>query len=120
MLFYILLFCVFVCNLSTDKAKKRKRIQTLIRQTARWTTASTQDNNPMIAVLHANYGAGYLWALKDVFSEDEIKKAVNIDLDRLKREVIQAQDIATKRMIQLCPKYGPKKSYLTFLGGEGL
>ena len=35
-------------------------IQIMVRQAARWSTAADQDESPMIAVLHANYGAGYL------------------------------------------------------------
>ena len=42
-----------------------KNINTLIRQAARWSVAAQQDESPIIALLHANYGAGYLWALKD-------------------------------------------------------
>lgn len=48
--------------------------QKLIRQVARWSTAGKQDKNSMIAVLHANYGAGYLWALKDIIKMDIIEK----------------------------------------------
>ncbi len=34
-------------------------------------------------------------------------------------EIVKAQDYATKKMIGICPKFGPKSSYLTKLGGEG-
>ena len=40
------------------------QLKALIRQTARWTAASQQDKSPMISLLHANYGAGYLQALE--------------------------------------------------------
>src|SRR5207237_6958 len=43
----------------------KEKVQILTRQAARWSTAASQDNNPLIAVLHANYGAGYLWAIHD-------------------------------------------------------
>ena len=42
------------------KNEKKFIVNKLLRQTARWSTAAKQDNNSMIAVLHANYGAGYL------------------------------------------------------------
>ena len=96
-----------------------KVIQVLARQAARWSTAATQDKNSMIAVLHANYGAGYLWALKDIASSEQIKAATGIDILKFEREIVSVQDKATMKMARLCPKYAPKKSYLTKLGGEG-
>jgi hypothetical protein len=97
----------------------KKNIQTLVRQAARWSTAAKQDDSSMIAVLHANYGAGYLWAVKDIASDDQIAKAAGIDIRKFENEIIKIQDQATVRMSQLCSEYGPEPSYLTTLGGEG-
>ena len=72
-------------------------IKKLVRQSARWSTASTQDESPLIAVLHANYGAGYLWALRDVASDSEIKTAMGIDILKFESEITNAMDIATKK-----------------------
>lgn len=97
----------------------KKNIQTLVRQAARWSTAAKQDDSSMIAVLHANYGAGYLWAVKDIATDDQIAKAAGIDIRTFENEIIKIQDQATVRMSQLCSDYGPEPSYLTTLGGEG-
>lgn len=94
-------------------------IQIMVRQAARWSTAADQDESPMIAVLHANYGAGYLWALKDIAKDDQIEGAAGIDIKKFTYEIVSAQDRATKKMAKLCPKYAPKESYLTKIGGEG-
>ena len=96
-----------------------KVIQVLVRQAARWSTAAKQDKNSMIAVLHANYGAGYLWALKDIASSEQRKAATGSEFLKFEKEIVTIQDKVTRNMIKLCPKYGPKKSYLTKLGGEG-
>ena len=48
-----------------------KSIETLYRQSARWAVASDQDDNDIIRLLHANYAAGYLWAIKDIVSTEE-------------------------------------------------
>lgn len=90
----------------------------LVRQAARWSTAAKQDKNSMIAVLHANYGAGYLWALKDIIKTDIIEKKTGIDMMKFENEIIKIQDEATQKMAQLCPKYAPKPSVLTKLAGE--
>ena len=64
-------------------------IKTLVRQSARWSTAAQQDNNAMISVLHANYGAGYLWALKDIATDQEITSATQIDIKKFTKNVRQ-------------------------------
>ena len=101
------------------KNQRKMVIKKLIRQAARWSTAAKQDKNSMIAVLHANYGAGYLWALKDIVTTDIIEKEGNINIMKFENEIIQIQDEATKKMAKLCPKYAPEKSYLTTFSGEG-
>ena len=101
------------------KSYNIKIIKKLVRQAARWSTAAIQDESPMIAVLHANYGAGYLWSLKDIATDSEIESATGIDVKKFEKEIVMAQDYATKKMIGICPKFAPKSSYLTKLGGEG-
>ena len=101
------------------RAYSDKIINKLIRQAARWSTAATQDESTMIAVLHANYGAGYLWSLKDIATDSEIEAASGIDIKRFENEIVKAQDYATKKMAGVCPKFAPKSTYLTKLGGEG-
>lgn len=108
-------------NVSESKNSecKREMIKTLVRQSARWSTASLQDNNSMIAVLHANYGAGYLWALFDIATTSEIEQATSIDVLKFRNAIIEAQDKATKKMAQLCPAYAPELSYLSKIAAEG-
>jgi hypothetical protein len=101
------------------KFKFRKALGVLVRQAARWATAAKQDKNPMIAVLHANYGAGYLWALQDIATSSEIEQFTGIDWKKFRSGILGAQDEATRRMAKLCPKFAPKKSYLTKIAGEG-
>lgn len=101
------------------KSHMNKIIKKLVRQAARWSTAAIQDESPMIAVLHANYGAGYLWSLKDIATDSDIESATGINIKRFENEIIKAQDYATKKMIGVCPKFAPKTTYLTKIGGEG-
>ena len=108
------------CLIGTDSnSLVNKVINILVRQASRWATAAKQDKNSMIAVLRANYGAGYLWALKDIATTEQIKAASGIDMLKFEREIVSVQDMVTKKMAKLCPKYAPKPSYLTKLGGEG-
>ena len=101
-----------------SQKKMDEIIRILIRQASRWTTAARQDTNMLITVLHANYGAGYLWALKDIANSDQIKKATGVDILKFEAEVVKTQDEVTRRLSKLCKGFAPKKSYLTQFGGE--
>ena len=62
----IIIFLLFISIVamwifpSVQESYKVRTIRTLLRQSARWALASQQDKSPLIALLHANYGAGYL------------------------------------------------------------
>lgn len=112
-----------IMNMVTKPSSNDKKIKfiatKLVRQAARWSTAAKQDNNSMIAVLHANYGAAYLWALKEIMNNDIIEKNTGINMMKFESEIVKIQDESTKKMAKLCPKYAPEPSYLTSLSGEG-
>ena len=116
----ILIIIYVINNISKNNFDKEKSyiIKIILRQSARWSTAAQQDENPMVAVLHANYGAGYLWALKDVFSDREIEDFGHIDILKFRDEITKVQDEATVKMIKVCPEFGPKKTYLTEIAKE--
>jgi hypothetical protein len=96
-LYYIFNYCV------NNNDNKYKNIRTLIRQTARWAIASEQDESPMVAVLHANYAVGYLQALQDIYTENDINKF--IDLQDFKYKLYKIQDDAVKKVVNICPEY---------------
>ena len=102
-----------------EQYEEKRNIEKLIRQAARWSTAAKQDKNAMIAVLHANYGAGYLWALLDIATPEQIHLVTGLDVTKFQAEIVKTQDEATKAMARLCPKFAPDKTYLTQLAGEG-
>ena len=59
--------------MSKNDKRIQSIIQTLVRQSARW-SAAKQDKSVMIKVLHTNYGAGYLWALHEWANPEKSKK----------------------------------------------
>lgn len=117
---YIILFILFVIIIYKHithtfymyKYELNKRlvdsITLLYRQSARWGAASLQDDSPLIKLLHANYAAGYLWALKDIATPDEFKKITGEDLKPFEMKILQMQDSATKSITDTC-------KYLIFL-----
>lgn len=103
-----------------SKINNTDMIRKLIRQSSRWATASRNDKNNLIAVLHANYGAGYLWSLKDLFSDIEINKVIGSDAKRkqFEQEIIEIQDKMTKKAVKDCPQYAGTIDFLSTLAGE--
>ncbi len=92
--------------------------QSLFHQMARWSTAATQDENPMIAVLHANYGVGYMMALQSIASDSELEHMLGVpNLRDLFREVERVQHAATIQMATTCPAVAPT-SVLAQYGSE--
>ena len=90
-----------------------------MRQAARWSVAANQDESPMIAVLHSNYGAAYLYALRDIYTDSEIEEAVvNLNIIKFKKEIMKAQDKAVKSTIMKCPQYAPELGYLTMIASS--
>src|SRR3990167_1087750 len=84
-----------------------KTVKTLMRQTLRWLVAARQDREPVIAVLHANYAAGYIAALRQVASDAEIQHFTGVEAIKLEASVIAAQDRATERLLAKCPQLRP-------------
>jgi len=87
-------------------------IKKLLKYSARYASAAEQDNNALIAILHANYATGYLWALKDIASDNKIEMVTGINLDKYEKEIMRVQDKINQRIIKKCPKLLPNISYL--------
>jgi hypothetical protein len=127
--FYIIFILSVIYVLSLNLFAKRytisseindiHRINKLIRQTSRWAVAAEQDTNPYIANLHATYSLGYLMALREIYSDETIKKLVEIDIRKLEAEVTVIMDNAVKQLSTVCPEGKPKNKYLAFLAKEG-
>lgn len=116
------LIAAFANNIdkSVGATDKEMVIKVLMRQCARWAVAARNDMNPMIAVMHANYAAGYLWALNDIVNSSDIEAVMDISYIDFKQEIVATQDYATKKMAYACPEYAPPASLLTRISGENI
>jgi len=85
----------------------REQMLLLLRHAARYTVAAEQDENAMIRMLHANYGAGFLFALEALFTDVEIKRELGVDVRDIHHVIIQEQDRAQVRLAQECPDLVP-------------
>ena len=81
----------------------------LVRQARRWMTASAQDNEPAIAVLHANYGVATVDAVRQIAQDSAIQRAAGVTGDELLRAATRTQDTANARLLARCPGLAPRQ-----------
>ena len=101
MLLYLGLVLVVVYLLYSGK---KHPIKKLMQQSAKWATMAQQDESPIVAVLHANYAMGYLWAIKDIASPKDVNRETGINLQQFEEHVVNVQSMVTKRVIKQCPE----------------
>lgn len=113
--FGILVFMYLICS----KRSNGNNISKIMRQSARYATAAQQDESPIVAVLHANYAAGYLWALKDIATPREIHQSTGVDLKKFEEHIVNIQDMVSKKVVKKCPEFsGEVDLYLATISGE--
>jgi hypothetical protein len=120
-MYLYLIAAVFVLFLVMQNKTRgmNKSIEKLVRQSARYATAAQQDASPVIAVLHANYAAAYLYALKDIATDSQIHNATGIDVKKFKEHITNVQDMVTRKTSEKCPEFvGEVDIYLAQIGGE--
>ncbi|AFC35142.1 hypothetical protein OtV6_234 [Ostreococcus tauri virus RT-2011] len=120
-MYLYLIAAVFVLFLMMQNKTRgmNKSIEKLVRQSARYATAAQQDASPVIAVLHANYAAAYLYALKDIATDSQIHNATGIDVKKFKEHITNVQDMVTRKTSEKCPEFvGEVDIYLAQIGGE--
>lgn len=120
LIFIIIVICILHSTNLASVSKnynKAQEIRTLVRQASRWSAASEQDKSVAIALLHANYGAGFLWALKDIATDNEIQNATGLDIIQFTKTITDIQDKATQNLSKRCPFFTKDlNKYLLTLG----
>ena len=120
MYFYLIIAIFILIVIMQNKNRGMKSsIEKLIRQSARYATAAQQDDSPLIANLHANYAAAYLYAAKDIANETQIHNSTGVDVIKFKEHIVNIQDMVTKKTVAKCPEFsGQVDLYLATIAGE--
>ena len=95
-----------------------RTIKALIRQSARWGTAAAQDDHPLIALLHANYGVGTIIALRQVASDAEVMAKTGVNPWALEQKLLQTQEQASLALAKGCPELAQRLGSLAVLAKE--
>lgn len=114
----IVVFLMYTA-IKNRKVVASSSLEKLIRQSARYATAAQQDDSPLIANLHANYAAAYLYAAKDIANETQIHNSTGVDVIKFKEHIVNIQDMVTKKTVAKCPEFsGQVDLYLATIAGE--
>lgn len=73
-------------------------IRTLVKQAAKMSLIASRDRNPMMAMIHADYSAGYLMALQDIANVEEISNCIGMDYNKIKNQITMIQDANAKKL----------------------
>ena len=94
-------------------------LKTMARQAARWSLAAEQDESLLVALLHANYGTGYLWAMTDIARPAQIEAATGLDFTKFRQKIVGIQDSVTRRMVRKYPEFaGENDLFLSRVAGK--
>ena len=113
MLKFLVLLLLFMAITRDSPKSDDQKIETLVRQTSRWATASLQDTNVYIKNLHANYAQGYIMALRSIYSEKEIFENSGVDIRKLSEVISETQNDALVSLAKVCPEGRPKNEFLS-------
>jgi len=99
LIFLAVILFWFIFHFKSSNSNTNEGIKKLFHQMARWSTASTQDKNPVVAVLHANYGVGYMMAMKDLYSDEEMERL--LDVKHIRSIFDEVQRVQNKATLEL-------------------
>ena len=96
-----------------------QHIRVIYRQMARYLRGAVNDRDLIIAYAHMSYGMGYLWAIEEMATADQITEAIGINHMDVKKEAIAIQDQIIKQVINVCPKLTSNGSLLAKIALSG-
>jgi hypothetical protein len=116
LLLIILCLVAMIFNIKEEQTTINTIAPRIFHQMARWSTAASQDKNPVIAVLHANYGVGYMMVLKDLASDEDLERMLGVEnIRKVFDEVQKIQNNVTLNLANHCTNIFPD----TFLANYG-
>ncbi len=75
-------------------------IRMAVRQIDRWVYAAEHDADPRIRLLHANYAVGNIDMLRQMTTNDQVKKSAGVNVLELWARATRAQDRATQHFVK--------------------
>ena len=87
-------------------AHYKKTLKNLLSQSTRWSSVASQDQNPMIALMHINYALGFLKACRRLASDSDIQKITGSNIVELSYIMENQQAELMSQISAKCPELG--------------
>lgn len=75
----------------------------LIEKMIMWKGQSEKENNPIIKLSYSNYANAYLWALRTINTDENIKLLTGVDINNISKELHELNDLALLYTLKECP-----------------
>lgn len=102
---YAILALVFVYAVFFRKPDLTEQVKVLVKKCARWATTAQQDTSPYLSVMHANYATGYLSALKDIATPQQVHRITGIDFTTFEKHILNLQESINQKLVKQSPEF---------------
>lgn len=125
---FCVLACVFLISMLSRIASgvrqpvARETLQqtdVILKSANKWALMSTQDANPILALMHICYGKAYVASLRRILSDDQIQKAHQIDMCDLEQKMDRMEQDALAKISQQAPALMPSGEFAVRTGWLG-
>jgi hypothetical protein len=114
MIAYILIFLIvafmfwkWYSQSNNKKINITPILKKLMVQASEWVTSAKENSNPIISLMHANYAAGYLLAIKNLAKSNDINKILP-NFAKYDEDITNVQELATNNLMKFCPSINPE------------
>ena len=95
------------------KGDTNTKIKNIIKKSAELSFLALDNNKePVSALKSSNYAIAYVSALQEIYTDDQIQNAANINLNQFKNELLKIQTTITANIKNTCSPSETDKQYL--------
>jgi hypothetical protein len=102
---YAGLAVIFVYAVFFRKPDLTEQVRLMTKKCARWATTAQQDTSPYLSVMHANFAMGYLYALKDIATPQQIHRITGIDFVTFEKHILNLQESINQKLLKQSPDF---------------
>jgi hypothetical protein len=91
----------------------------LLRASNKWALEAAQDQNPVVALMHACYAKAFITAVRRVLNDEQLRQAHQVDMCALEEKMDKVERDALQRISKTAPKLIPDGEFAIRTGWVG-
>lgn len=88
-----------------------QQVENLVNQATKWHLTAKQDQNPMVAMMHADFALAYITAARKLLPDHDIERITSVKVAELQTFLESDQQQAMERILYTCPYLKPEGVY---------